>query len=712
MSQPSLPSLRLDQTACADLEQAESLEWWLSNGRGGYAAGTVAGPLTRRYHGLLIAPLRPPLGRCLVLAKADATLTAGGREWPLFANRWVGGVVAPPDRIRVEAFALEGRVPVWRFAVGGMELEQRVWMERGTDAVRVAWRLLRGGGGQAPQLRVALLANARDHHGVAGNRRFDPRIGAEGDRMVVEHPGWFTLVIRAQRGTLHAEPAWVEGFDLPLERERGLEDGDAHLRLGYADFHLSRGAWVGITAAVGEPPPGELRPSLARHQRRDRRLLSQAERAEPAFRQAADWVRQLVLAADAFLFHRPLSGSRSGASVIAGYPWFGDWGRDTMIALPGLTLATGRPAQARRILRTFAPWVRDGLLPNSFPGAGETPAYNSADAALWYIEAWRALTAAGGGGAALVQTYPVLEAIVRAYRDGTRFGIGMDPGDGLIRAGEPGLQLTWMDVKIGDRVVTPRMGKPVEINALWFNALVAMQRLASEVGANPRPYARLADQARAGYRRFLRSSGQGLLDVIDGPDGDDASLRPNQILAVSLPASPLDSKAQAEVVAVCRRDLLTPFGLRTLAPSHPDYRGQHLGTVAERDGAYHQGTVWGWLLGHFALAEYRVTGDADLALARLAPMATHLAEAGLGSLGEVFDGDPPHRPRGAPLQAWTVACTLEAWWRLSRSRFHARSGAPSRGSIRPPGPKPSSNERGRRLRPLPRPGVSPSIEYP
>jgi predicted glycogen debranching enzyme len=678
MSQPAIPRLALDERTCANPYQAESLEWWLTNGRGGYAAGTVAGLLTRRYHGLLIASLRPPLGRCLVLAKADATLTAGGKEWPVFANRWVGGVVALSDRVPVAAFALEGRVPVWRFAVGGMELEQRVWMEQGTDAVRVAWRLLRGGSGLAPRLRLALLADARDHHTVTGDRRYDPRVGAEGDRMVVEQ-GWFTLVIRAQGGALHADhPAWVEGFDLPLERERGLEDRDTHLYLGYADCDLGRGAWVGITAAVGEPPPRHLRASLARHGRRERRLLTKAEQAEPTFRQAPGWVRHLILAADAFLIDRPLPGTPGGASIIAGYPWFGDWGRDTMISLPGLTLATGRLAQARRILRTFAPWVRGGLLPNTFPGAGETPAYNSVDAALWYIEAWRAFTAAGGGGSALAQTFPVLEAIVRAYRDGTDFGIGMDPEDGLIRAGEPGLQLTWMDVKIGDRVVTPRTGKPVEVNALWFNALVAMQALAREVGADPRPYARLADHAKAGFRRFLRPDGEGLLDVIDGPEGDDASLRPNQILAVSLPASPLNPKTQARVVAVCRRDLLTPFGLRTLAPSHPDYRGQHLGTVAERDGAYHQGTVWGWLLGHFALAEYRVTGDAGPALARLAPMASHLAEVGLGGLGEVFDGDPPHRPRGAPLQAWTVACTLEAWWRLSRCRLQSPSEAPPR----------------------------------
>ena len=316
------------------------------------------------------------------------------------------------------------------------------------------------------------------------------------------------------------------------------------------------------------------------------------------------------------------------------------------------------------------------MLPNVVPGSGETPEYNTVDAALWYVEAWRAYVEASGDEQALRRVFPVLAEIVRAYREGTRYGIALDLADGLIRAGEAGVQLTWMDAKVGDWVVTPRIGKPVEINALWYNALVAMQGFAVRLGTDPGAYAELAERAAAGFRRYVRTDGAGLLDLLDGPEGDDSSIRPNQILAVSLAASPLSAQHQAGVVAACGQVLLTSYGLRSLAPSHPAYRGHYLGGVWERDGAYHQGPVWAWLLGHYALAEYRVTGDAGLALSRLAPMADHLSDAGLGSVSEIFDGDPPHSPRGAPLQAWSVACTLEAWWRLSRAEQRRDGGTP------------------------------------
>jgi len=669
----ALPEVvRLGRDLCGDLAQAERREWWLTNGRGSYAAGTVAGSLTRRYHGLLTATLAPPLGRFLVLDKADPVLIDGDRRWPLFTNRWAGGTVEPAGHRHIESFRLVGRLPVWRFAIGALAIEQCIWMEHGVDRVQVAWRLV-GGTARPLGLRVALLVNARDHHSVSTAGHARPEIEAEGDLLRVIHGDWLSLQIRAHGGTLELDPAWIEGFELPVERERGLDDRDNHLRVGHALLTLEPGAWCGISAGVGELPEIDLPASLRAHQARDARLLEQARGADPLFDGAPAWVRQLVLAADSFLFARPLPGVPDGESVIAGYPWFGDWGRDTMIALPGLALATGRPESARRILETFARLVDGGMLPNHFPGAGETPAYNTVDAALWYLEAWRAYVEATGDDDALRRVFPVLEAVIEAYRDGTRYGIALDPRDGLIRAGEPGVQLTWMDAKVGDWVVTPRMGKPVEINALWYNALVAMQGFADRLGTDPGPYAALAERARVGFHRYVRNDAAGLLDLLDDPFGDDASPRPNQILAVSLPASPLAPADQARVVAACGRALLTSHGLRSLAPGHEDYRGTYLGGVWERDGAYHQGTVWGWLLGHYALAEYRVTGDATLALSRLAPLGDHLRDAGLGSLSEIFDGDPPHTPRGAPLQAWSVACTLEAWWRLQRASGGSRS---------------------------------------
>ena len=309
------------------------------------------------------------------------------------------------------------------------------------------------------------------------------------------------------------------------------------------------------------------------------------------------------------------------------------------------------------------------MLPNVFPGAGDKADYNSVDAALWYIEAWRAYVQTTQDKTSLRSVFPVLQSITDWYEKGTRFGIGLDANDGLMRAGEPGVQITWMDAKIGDWVVTPRIGKPVEINALWYNALVAMAGFARDLGDGAEQYDRLASKAQQGFQRFVNPANGGLFDVLDGPQGDDATLRPNQIFAVSLPASPLLADVQASVVALCAKELLTSYGLRSLAPTHPDYRPIYNGDVWQRDNAYHQGPVWGFLLGHFALAELRVHGDPDRALARLAPLRAHLFDAGLGTVSEIFDGAPPHTPRGAPAQAWSVACTLETWWRLEQAKI-------------------------------------------
>jgi 4-alpha-glucanotransferase len=346
--------------------------------------------------------------------------------------------------------------------------------------------------------------------------------------------------------------------------------------------------------------------------------------------------------------------------VIAGYPWFGDWGRDTMISLPGLTLATGRPETALRILRTFARFVSQGMLPNVFPGAGDHADYNTADASLWFFEAWRAYVDATKDITALREVFPVLSDMIEWHQRGTRYGIGVDAADGLLKAGTAGVQLTWMDAKVGDWVVTPRMGKPVEINALWYNALRIMSAFAARLG-RPDKFSAPAEAARHGFARYVRAEGEGLYDVIDGPNGDDASIRPNQIFAVSLPHSPLSPQDQSRVVAVCRRHLLTGFGLRSLSPDDPAYRPSYGGGVRERDGGYHQGPVWGWLLGPFALAQYRITGDAAAAQNLLQSMSDAMEDQGVGTIGEIFDGDAPHHPRGAPAQAWSVACTLDAW---------------------------------------------------
>ena len=658
--------IRCGRALCGDLVQAERREWWLANGLGGYAAGTVAGTLTRRYHGLLIAPVKPPLERRLVFAKADATLVDGDREIPLFSNRWAGGVVHPSGHVHLESFRLEGRMPVWRFAVGDLVLEQRIWLEPGANTSHVAWRLVTTSADHDLTLRVRLLVNGRDHHSRTQMDQFQPVIEApDPAQRQIQVPD-FTLRLWAVGGVIVDGVSWFENFDLPIEHERGLAHRDHLLCIGEAVLALRAGVWTGVVASLREETSLDFDAALRRFLDREAELLAQAEAHVPELCRAPAWVRQLVLAADSFLFARPLPDLPDGESVIAGYPWFGDWGRDTMIALPGLTLATGRSEIARRILLTFAQFADRGMLPNLFPSASEPLAYNTADAALWYIEAWRAYVEASADTETLAHVFPVLQEIIAWHATGTRYGIGLDEADGLLRAGELGTQLTWMDAKIGDWVVTPRVGKPVEINALWYNALRSVAGFARQLAQSPAFYDDLADQARQGFRRFVKPDSEGLFDVLDGPDGDDARIRPNQIFSVSLHYSPLDHPVQQAVVRACGRELLTSYGLRSLAPRYPEFRSCYRGDVRERDGGYHQGPVWAWLLGHYALAEYRVHGHAAEAQLWLEPIRDHLCDAGLGTVSEIFDGAPPHHPRGAPAQAWSVACVLEAWQRLER----------------------------------------------
>jgi 4-alpha-glucanotransferase len=525
------------------------------------------------------------------------------------------------------------------------------------------------------------LVNARDHHHTSAVHWFQPTLGGDDNHLRVTAPAGFTLHFKVQGGRLApeanwpAQPLWVENFDLPLERERGLEDRDSHLSAGQTLLDLTPDVWVGVAASLEESANPDLAAALARRQAYDLDLLARARHSK--LPNPPPWIEQLILAADSFIFARPLQNEPEGQSVIAGYPWFGDWGRDTMIALPGLTLSTGRPETACRILETFARFIDQGMLPNVFPGHGETPDYNTVDAALWYFEAWRAYLEATGDRTALKRVFPVLEDMIRWHRRGTRYGIGVDEADGLLRAGAPGVQLTWMDAKVGDWVVTPRIGKPVEINALWYNALTVMAWFAELLKQPATEYQQQAERVRHSFQRFINPQG-GLFDVLDGPTGDDPTLRPNQIFAVSLPHSPLEPEVQHQVVQLCRRELLCSYGLRSLAPNHTDYKARYLGGVWERDGSYHQGPLWAWLLGHYALAEYRVHGNANAALSVLEPLRDHLADAALGSISEIFDGDPPHTPRGAPTQAWSVACTLEAWYRLQRAAAENRTSSPKK----------------------------------
>ena len=666
----ALPQLiHFGREVCCDLEQAERREWWLANGLGGYASGTVAGTLTRRYHGLLVAPLRPPLGRTLVFAKADATLVLGDKRIPLHSNRWAGGAIEPRGYLHLESFHLDGRLPVWRYAIGDVRLEARIWMEAGANTTYLAWRLLsEHADGDHPRLAVRLLVNARNHHGQTAAGDFDPAIEASERELSVALPQGAPLRFRTRCGRIKPDKTWIERFDLPMERARGLPGQDNHLCVGEVDMPLYPGEWVGFVASLEPDPSPYFGEALRRRQHRDASLLRLAKVQNTYLAEAPAWIDQLVLATCAFLIERPMPYGARGASVIAGYPWFGDWGRDTFVALAGLTLPTHRHDEARRILESWAAYLDAGLLPNHFPEDGALPEYNSADAALWYIEAWRAYIEASHDLAALKRHYQTLRGIVDFHVRGTRHGIVLDPLDGLLQAGAADSQLTWMDARVDGRPATPRKGKPVEINALWFNALISLADFARLLNEDAKPFATLAEQARQGFRRFVRADGAGLYDVLDGPAGMDASVRPNQILAVSLPHSPLDAEDQAAVARVVGARLLTSYGLRTLDPLDPAYRSRYEGDVPSRDAAYHQGPAWAWLLPQYALAVHSVTGDAAAAQSLLEPLADHLADAGLGTISELFDAEPPHTPRGAPAQAWSVACTLDAWCRLEEAK--------------------------------------------
>ncbi len=674
MEQALPQRIHFGREVCNDLEQAERREWWLANGLGGYASGTVAGTLTRRYHGLLVVPLaRGSTGRSLVFAKADATLILGDTPHPLHTNRWTGGAIEPRGYLHLESFHLDGRLPVWRYAIGEVRLEARIWMEAGANTTCLAWRLLsEHADAERPHLTVRLLVDARDHHGQTRVGDFELDVAQTASELRVTLPQGAPLRFRSRCGRFTADKTWIERFDLPVERARGLPDRDDHLCVGEVRLPLHSGEWVGFVASLETDPSPYLGESLRQRHFQDASLLRQAKVQSSCLANAPTWVDQLVLAACTFLIKRPMPDGARGVSVIAGYPWFGEWGRDTFIALAGLTLPAHRHDEARQILESWAAYLDAGQLPNHFPESTTSdfisPEYNSADAALWYVEAWRAYIEASQDLAALKRHYPALCGIVDFHVRGTRHGIGLDPVDGLLRAGTAETQLTWMDARVDGRPVTPRMGKPVELNALWFNALMSLAEFADLLDEGSEPFATLAGQAKRSFRRFLRADGAGLYDVLDGPAGVDASVRPNQIFAVSLPHSPLDAEDQAAVARIVGSRLLTSCGLRTLDPLDPAYRSRYEGDVPSRDAAYHQGPAWAWLLPHYALALYKVSGDAAYAQSLLEPLADHLADAGLGSFSELFDAEPPHTPRGAPAQAWSVACALQAWCQLEQAR--------------------------------------------
>jgi predicted glycogen debranching enzyme len=639
------------------LEQALAAEWLYTNGLGGYASSTLCGCNTRRYHGLLVAALEPPLKRTVLVSKLDETLWVGQIPFELGTNEFHDGTIHPRGQQYLARFDRPLGVATFTYSFQGWRLEKKIWLEQGQSTTFVRYTLQDAP--SACRMEVRPLCAYREFHGEQqaaadytilerdGAIGIEAFLGAQTYWLACDHPAGFAR-----------EPCWWRSFLHRQERERGLDMLEDLFVPGTFSVALMLDEPITFRLSC------EAEPAV---------FEGAAERAEVHGRQffsGGDTEGSLKFAASQFLVGSTGAAInlQRAATIIAGYHWFGDWGRDTMIALPGLALGTGQPELARDILRTFAGFVDRGMLPNVFGEQGGAE-YNNVDGTLWFFQAVDRYLRATDDGPFLREIFSTLEGIVDWHLKGTRYNIKVDPADGLLSAGEAGVQLTWMDAKVDDWVVTPRIGKPVEVNALWFNAICLMATWARDLQREATDYQQLATQIGSSFRRrFWYEAGGYLYDVIDGPNGDDASLRPNQVFAVSLPFAAVYGPTAKAVVEAVERALLTPAGLRSLAPDDPRYAGQHTGDRWQRDGSYHQGTVWSWLMGPFVDAHLRVFQDKRRAEGLLQGLLRHMErEAGIGTISEVFDGNEPHTPRGCIAQAWSVAEVLRITLSLKRT---------------------------------------------
>jgi predicted glycogen debranching enzyme len=654
-------------------------EWLVTNGIGGYASGTVAGVVTRRYHGLLVAALPNPLGRTVMVNHLAERLVVDGEGCFLGGHEGIAGRADAEVAERLRDFRLEAGLPVWVYEWNGVLVEKRLFLPHGQNSVHVAYRSLEG---PACTLELHPALHFRGYEDAVDDPAHAPAtmvyaITAEPDGafVVTAGDGLPPLRFRIAGGpvSLADAPRVTSQFLYPVEEARGYVFRGNLWTPGHWVVALPAGGAVTMMASVEDDAVASAvdTETLLRCELERRRRLVAVSGVED------EVDAELVLAADQFII-TPRGRTRDAVcaramgeevrTVIAGYHWFTDWGRDTMIALEGLTLATGRTREAGFILRTFANYVRDGLIPNLFPDGRDEGLYHTADATLWFVHAVARYVEATDDRELLRQLLPVLQQVIDAHVAGTRFGIGVDGRDGLLRQGEAGYQLTWMDAKVDGWVVTPRRGKAVEINALWHNALCWVARWLEEVrgAAAARPYAELAARVRQSFNaRFPMPGADQLYDVVDGEEGDSPLCRPNQLLAISLDHPVLEPRYWAGVLHTVEARLLTPVGLRSLAPGDAGYSVRYDGDLRTRDGAYHQGTVWGWLIGPFVDAWLRVHPDDPAGAARhLSGLVEHLGEFGVGSVAEIFDAEPPYTPRGCVAQAWSVAELLRCRLRV------------------------------------------------
>jgi predicted glycogen debranching enzyme len=658
-----------------DIEPLVTREWLVTNGLGGYASGTIAGVTTRRYHGLLIAAMPAPLGRMMMLNHlSEHVRLPDGSVIALSGEERKPQNLNVPGAAYLDEFRLEMGLPVWRYRIQHLVVEKRLFLPRHQNTVHITYRLVEGNDTLRLKLMPSVHFRSHDAHVSSPLRpmfelrsvdeRFELSAGSDLPTLRITPFGYRTAFTIERR---HVQEVLYR-----IEESRGYDSVGDLWSPGYFRFDLSPQHEATVVAST-EPwdsilaisPPEAF---AAEKLRRERLIL-----AAPAAAKAGIGA-ELVLAADQFVI-RPVvrqedmaiakASGDEGRTVIAGYHWFTDWGRDTMISLEGLTLTTGRHPEAGYILRTFAQHIRDGLIPNLFPEGEKEGLYHTADATLWFFHAFDRYLQATNDRSTLQQTLPKLIDIYERHLHGTRFNIGVDPKDGLLRQGQEGYQLTWMDAKLGDWVVTPRRGKAVEINALWYNAVRLLEAwIRQEQGdAAAATYAKQAEQTRTSFNeRFWNEQSGCLYDVVDGEKGNDPACRPNQIFAISLPNPVLEERRWQSVVEVVRRQLLTPVGLRSLAPDDSEYKRTYHGDLRTRDAAYHQGTVWAWLIGPYIDAWLKVYPD-RLVEARhlLDGLVQHLDDACIGSVSEVFDAEAPFTARGCCAQAWSVAEFLRCW---------------------------------------------------
>jgi len=681
---------------CQNLREGFDHEWLVTNGLGGYGAGAINGATTRSYHGLLVAALQPPVERTVLVTKIDEEVTLpDGQTRKLGVNKYKDGTIDPQGYQYLEWVGLEGDIPYFIYRLSEtLTLEKRIWMEYGQNTTYVQYMLQGSLDEESEKNTQPLTLNllpfclSRDYHATTQ--------GAQDWRFLIDHEGSryrmrayegapAVYIIAGPTATFTPTGYWYWHVFHVRDSERGLPDTEDVYQPGIFHIQIAPGQRVtlvlsaesDLAAEFGGPQHEELvAQALLRHHLRIKQLLTAAAPTISKLPLHDPVQARLVVAADEFIVARPdyangnegkqaLRLSPDRKTIIAGYPWFTDWGRDSMISLPGLMLSTGRYSEARGLLKAFASFTHDGLIPNRFPDGGAPPEYNTTDATLWMFHAIHSYLSATGDWTLLKELFPVLSNIIQWHVKGTDYGIGVDPADGLLRAGAPGVQLTWMDAKVDERVVTPRRGKPVEVNALWYCALTYMESWAVHLSTDATQYSQLRSQVSQNFAaRFWYEAGGYLYDVVDvdGVAGqNDTSLRPNQLFAASLTHNLLSEEQTRSMFRQVTAHLLTPMGLRSLSPTDPEYHNHFNGDRVQRDSAYHQGTVWPWLIGPYIDVHLYLNNNRAALLPLLEPLIHHLWVACLGTISEVAEPEPPYTPGGCFAQAWSVAELLRCW---------------------------------------------------